>query len=95
MGKYPRVWSWLGLVQLVAAVYMVAIVTAAPVSAQTPTPAPVVVSTPAPGIIAQPVVVVGYGEGARGVDYAILAAVIGLGGACLFLLLFMFLGGRS
>ncbi len=51
-------------------------------SAQTPvaTTAPAPATTPGPGVVAaQPVVIVGYGEGARGVEQALLAVVLIVG----------------
>ncbi len=88
-----RVWCALAVVELLVSVLLLAFGLGSPVSAQTPTPVPV--ATAAPGVIAQPVVVVGYGQGARGVDLAVLAVLFCGFGAVILLLLFQFLGGKS
>ncbi len=82
---------------VLACALLLALVLVGPVSSQagTPTPAPSPAPTAAPAVIAQPVVVVGYGEGARGVDLAILAVLFCGFGAVILVLLFQFLGGKA
>ncbi len=59
------------------------------------TPVPTTAATPAPGVVAQPVVVVGYGQGSRGVEQALLAVVF-IGMTLIVLELFyLLLSGRN
>lgn len=60
--------------------------------APTSAPAPAVTATPA-RVVGSPVVVVGYGPGAQGTQYAILAAVILLGGIECVILFWLFIRG--
>ncbi len=77
-GCHRRVWARRGLVHLLAVAFLLGVLLVAPVGAQTPTPGPGPAPTaaPAPAVIAQPVVVVGYGEGARGVEFAQLGVLV-------------------